>query len=213
MPPPGDYDAVLEAGELVEARPFTHPARTFGDAAVMSAMLQRQREVVRSWSDETTSAAIRRDGSGGERRQYLAVPSADALLQARDVTAIGFFGQTRDSDHSVLFQLERDVASAFPRYAAAGLLSYFDLELEDGSYGFGNLIVFSTPDVPREWFANAAHERAVAVSPGHYHSIRLHKGTIPGPFLGESDVAIERTKYFDFDCDPAWRGLRVFAAS
>ena len=50
------------------------------------------------------------------------------------------------------------------------------------------------------------------ISPRHYHSIRLHKGTIAGPFLGEGDVKIERTKYFDFDSDPAWRGLRVFAS-
>ena len=205
------FHAVLDASELLEGRPFTHPVRTFADAAVMTAMLQRQREIVRSWIDAAApGASVRDDGTGGERRRYLAVPSLDGLCSAREITAIGFFGQARDRDHSVLFELERDVASAFPEYAAAGLLSYFDLELEDGSYGFGNLILFSTPDVPREWYGNAAHERAVAIAPRNYHSIRLHKGTIHGPFAGTGSVRVDRTKYFDFDDDPHWRGVLMF---
>src|SRR5207253_10080678 len=107
-------------------------------------------------------------------RQWLAVPDAAALLRAHDITAVGFFGQARDTDHAVLFWLEQEVVGAFPDYVAAGLLSYFDLELDDGSYGFDNLILFATPDVPREWYTCGAHERAVAISPEHYHSIRLH---------------------------------------
>jgi hypothetical protein len=205
------YDAILGSTEPAEGRPFADPERTHADAAVMRAMLDRQRDDARSWTaSRAASISFRADGSRGERRQYLAVPDKHALLRARDVTAIGFFGQARECDHAALFDLEGQVASAFPRYASAGLLSYFDLELDDGSYGFGNLILFWTPDVPPEWFACAAHERAVSVSPQHYHSIRLHKGTIAGPFLGEGQLEIERTKYFDFDSDPFWRGLRVF---
>jgi hypothetical protein len=205
------YDALLDGSELVEGRPFTDPALTRADAAVMSAMLVRERAAAREWAQAgTPRVSLRATGAGGERRQYLAVPDVDTLLRVRDVTAVGFFGQTRDGDHRVLFELEQDVVGAFPEYAAAGLLSYFDLELDDGSYGFGNLILFWTPDVPAAWFQNRSHERAVSISPEHYHSIRLHKGTIRGPFLGDGDVAIERTKYFDFDCDPMWRGLRRF---
>jgi hypothetical protein len=208
------YDAILGATDPVEGRPFAQPERTHADADVMGAMLRRQREDARVWAEtEAPSISIRADGSRGERRRYLAVPDRDALLGARDITAVGFFGQARKCDHAVLFELEHEIASAFPRYAAAGLLSYFDLELDDGSYGFGNLILFWTPDVPPEWFACAAHERAVSVSPEHYHSIRLHKGTIAGAFLGEGELRIERTKYFDFDSDPIWRGVRLFAPS
>jgi hypothetical protein len=206
------YDVILGAVEPVEGRPFADPDRTHADAAVMGAMLRRLREDAASWEEtRASSVSLRADGSRGERRQYLAVPDKDALLRARDITAVGFFGQARECDHGVLFELEKEVASAFPRYCSAGLLSYFDLELEDGSYGFGNLILFWTPDVPAEWFACAAHERAVSVSPQHYHSIRLHKGTIAGPFLGDGELEIERTKYFDFDSDPVWRALRLFA--
>jgi len=206
------YDAILGATEPVEGRPFADPDRTHADAAVMRAMLAREREDARTWTASRASAiSLRADGARGERRQYLAVPDKDALLGARDVTAVGFFGQTRSCDHGVLFELEHEVASAFPHYASAGLLSYFDVELDDGSYGFGNLILFWTPEVPPEWFSNAAHERAVSIAPEHYHSIRLHRGTIPGPFLGDGELEIDRTKYFDFDSDPVWRGLRLFA--
>ena len=206
------YDAVLGPTERVEGRPFTDPGLTTADAVVMSMMLGREREAARAWDPGDACAGSVRCADDG-RRQWLAVPDRGALVRARDVTAVGFFGQPRDSDHTVLFDLEHDVVAAFPDYAAAGLLSYFDLELANGSYGFGNLILFATPDVPREWYTCRAHERAVTISPEHYHSIRLHKGTIRGPFLGSGDVTIERTKYFDFDSEPPWRGLRTFAAA
>ena len=71
-----------------------------------------------------------------------------------------------------------------------------------------SVLRFWTPDVPREWYSNAAHERAVVISPNHYHSIRLHKGTISGPLFPDGDLVIERTKYFDFDGDRTWQALR-----
>jgi hypothetical protein len=207
------YDAVLDAHDLVEGRPFSDPPHTHADVAVMGGLLRRQREIARAWAEDGAPPfASLRTGGDDEPRQWLAVPDTKALVGVRDVTAVGFFGSARENDHSVLFALEDQVVQAFPDFAAAGLLSYFDRELDDGSHGFGNLILFATPDVPPEWFANSAHERAVSLSPEYYHSIRLHKGTIPGPFLGEREVQIERTKYFDFDSDPAWRGLRVFAS-
>jgi hypothetical protein len=206
------YDAVLNAEERVDERPFTDPAATEADASVMRRMLERERALVRSWgSDHPPTASIRGLDSQG-RRHWLAVPDTAALLTAHDITAVGFFGQTRDCDHTLLFELEDEVVEHFPEYAAAGLLSYFDRELEDGSHGFGNLILFATPDVPPEWYTNRAHEQAVSISPEHYHSIRLHKGTAPGPFLGDGELRIERTKYFDFAMQPTWRGLRVFGA-
>jgi hypothetical protein len=210
VPRPGAYDAVLGANERLPERPFTDPDATEADAAVMRRMLERQRALAESWPrDDPPSASLRGIDEQG-RRHWLAVPDTAALVSARDLTAVGFFGQTRERDHTVLFELEQEVVARFPEYAAVGLLSYFDRELEDGSHGFGNLILFATPDVPREWYTNEAHERAVALSPEHYHSIRLHKGTIPGPFLGSGELRIERTKYFDFATQPCWRGLRVF---
>ena len=55
------------------------------------------------------------------------------------------------------------------------------------------------------------HKRAVSVSPGHYHHVRLHKGSIPGKLHDGGDIRVERTKYFDFDTgNGTWFGLRLF---
>ncbi len=208
---PADYDVILEPTDEVDDRPFTDAAWTHHDADVMRKMLVRQREVARGWLRDRSIGASLREHEEDGRRHWLAVPDVAALLAARDITVVGFFGQSRaEVDHAVLFELERKVANSFPAYAEVGLLSYYDMELDDGSYGYGNLILFSTPDVPKEWYANDAHERAVAISPQHYHSIRLHKGSSPGAFLGDGDLIIDRTKYLDFGTDPAWRGLRLF---
>ena len=93
-------------------------------------------------------------------------------------------------------------------YGEAGLLSYYDVELVKGEYG--NLILFATPDVPPEWHRDEVHRRAVEVSPGHYHHVRLHKGRIPGRLHDGGDIVVERTKYFDFDHGAPWHGLRRF---
>jgi hypothetical protein len=93
-------------------------------------------------------------------------------------------------------------------YARAGLLSYFDIEFVNEAYG--NLVLFSTPDVPEEWSADAVHRRAVEISPSHYHEVRLHRGWIDGCLLDGGDLAIVSTKYFDFDSPTTWRGLRRF---
>jgi hypothetical protein len=208
------YDVVLDATEKVAERPFTDPAWTRRDADVLRRMLAREREAVRTWPSAAPARGFLRDLDESGHRHWLAVPDVPALLRARDVTVVGFFGQSRgDVDHTVLFELEEQVASAFPRYSRVGLLSYYDMELDDRSYGYGNLILFSTPDVPSEWYRNEAHERAVAISPQHYRSVRLHKGSLPGRFLGDANLTIERSKYLDFSSDPPWRGLRLFRRS
>jgi hypothetical protein len=198
----------LGAADSVAGKPFTELAETARDVAELSSMLQRERASVRGCDRQAGPAVIEREEDG--RRHFLALPDVAALFAARDVTAVGFFGQARASrDSAVLFALEREVVESFPLYATRGLLSYYDVELDDSR--FGNLILFATPDVPAEWYENAAHERAVEISPQHYHSVRLHKGSIPGPLLGEGGLTLERTKYFDFDTDPPWRAIRVLS--
>jgi hypothetical protein len=205
-PPPA---LELGAADAVEGRPFANAAETDRDAAVMSAMLELQRTALRGWPASKTGPVISDDVDHDGCKHFLAVPDAAAILTARDVTAIGFFGQAREGRDDVrLFEIERGVVASFPLYASQGLLSYYDRELEPGTYG--NLILFSTSDVPPDWYENEAHERAVETSPHWYHSVRLHKGTIPGRLLDGGELTIERTKYFDFDTRPTWRALRRF---
>jgi hypothetical protein len=208
-PPPA---LLLEAADVVEGRPFAEAAETERDRRVMGAMLGLQRSVLRGWPASKTGPVISDDVDHTGCKHFLAVPDAAAILAAREVTAIGFFGQAREGRDDVrLFEIERGVVASFPLYASQGLLSYYDRELEHGTYG--NLILFSTADVPRDWYENEAHERAVETSPHWYHSVRLHKGTIPGPLLDDGELTIERTKYFDFDTSPTWRAQRTFTTA
>jgi hypothetical protein len=205
------YDATLGPADTVSGRAFTDSVHTLRDADMMRRMLSRERGLVRGLEDDGRTGPYVEEWHENDRRHWLVIPNVAAQARAQDVTAIGFFGQARDDvDHAVVFGLEREVADSFPAYAEVGLLSYYDMECRDGGYGYANLILFWTPDVPREWYANPAHEQAVDISPRHYHSIRLHKGLIPGALAGDGDLAIARTKYFDFGGEKTWCAVRRF---
>jgi hypothetical protein len=209
------YDAILGPDDVLPERPFTDAAYTEHEVGVMRTMLEYERERARQWEREGDGgvgqhAAAERDSEG--HRHLLVVPDTGKLIGASDVTAIGFFGRPReDADHAVLFELEDELISRMPKYGEVGLLSYYDVEMPKSQYG--NLILFSTPDVPPEWSADEVHRRAVRISPGHYHEVRLHKGSVAGRLLGERcEIVVERTKYFDFGGDKVWHGVRSFTA-
>jgi hypothetical protein len=205
------YDVVLRPTERVATRDFTDPDETRRDLLVMTDMLARERAIARTWPPGLTGPGIS-EQAGELSRQMLAVPDGGALQAAVDVTAVGFFGQLRAGvDHGVLFTHERAIAQTFPSFAELGFLSYFDIGPEHGKYG--NLILFWTPDVPAEWHLNPAHRSAVAIAQQHYDFVRLHKGRIAGPFLGDGELHIERTQYLDFRGAHTWRGLRLYDAA
>jgi hypothetical protein len=201
---------------VLAGKPFTDPANTEHEVGVMLQMLEHERERARGWRDIDDAGAqlelILREHDEDDHRHLIVVPDRRALVEASDVTAVGFFARPREEvDHTILFDLEDELVARMPHYAGLGLLSYYDVELVKGAYG--NLILFSTPDVPPEWYGDAVHRRATEVSPRHYHEVRLHKGSVAGPLLGSGDIVVERTKYFDFKAAPPWLGLRRFAAA
>jgi len=199
---------LLAAQERLAARPFTDPERTLADAAVMGRMLRLVRREARSWPGWRTSVEVLRHTRAG-CRHWLVVPDAPALGGAHDVTAVGFFGDLRPGiDHSAIYQLEADVVARVGRYAAAGLLGYYDAELAPALHG--NLVLFATREVPPEWHRDRVHAAAVESAPRHYRVVRLHRGTIQGELLGRGHLVIQRTRYFDFGQQPAWQGLRRF---
>jgi hypothetical protein len=205
----GAYDAVLDPNELVPGRSFADPDETDNDAWIMGDMLRQERAMARTWQREGVTSPGRSELLEAGWRQMVAVPDCAALIAAVDVTAVGFFGRLRpDVDHAVLFEHERRVTASFPEFAKVGFLSYYDLGPEHGHYG--NLILFSTPDVPEAWHRHPAHSAAVAAAPAHYSSIRLHKGRIPGPFLEGGALHLERTTYLGFQDDRVWRALRIY---
>ncbi len=204
----GAFAAVLGPADLVPGRPFTDPQNTSEDVLTMARILALEREVARSWGPDVDGPGIT-EQVHGETRQLLAVPDGRALLRARDVTAVGFFGELRRGvDHALLFEHERAITQTFPEFAPLGFLSYFDFGPEHGRYG--NLILFWTPDVPDAWHRGRAHREAVAIAPEHYVHIRLHKGLIPGPFAGEGQIEVRRTQYLDFTGRRPWRALRTY---
>jgi hypothetical protein len=128
-----------------------------------------------------------------------------ALLEAESPTVVGFFGRPRaDADLPLLFALEEQLVAGMAK--AVELLSYYDVELVKG--GYGNLILFASPEGPRLWRENAVHALAVEISPASYHEIRLHQGTLSGRFLGEGTLRLTRTRYIDYGGDEPWYGAR-----
>ena len=201
------YD-LLSAEERLPARPFTDPERTLMDARVMNQMLRRLRREALAWPSQRTSVEIIKHTRAG-CRHWLVVPDVPALGHAHDVTAVGFFGDQRPGmNHSAIYELEADVVAGLGRYAAAGLLSYYDAEIAPALHG--NLVLFRTREVPSAWHNDRVHAAAVAITPRHYSAVRLHRGMIRGALLGRGQLVIQRTRYFDFGQQPAWHGLRRF---
>ncbi len=193
-------------------RPLTDPAQTRRDLVVLRELLQRERVTVMAWRDGRSRVRGPGERSPGPRRELLVVPDAAAVLAARDVTVVGFFGELRAGiNHEILFEFERRVTETFAALAGTmGLLSYYDAALDRER--FGNLILFATSEGPRLWRANAVHGEAVATAPVHYESIRLHRGWAPGPF-GSLDIRLEHTTYIEFRGGRIRRTTRVYDAS
>lgn len=200
---------LLGPDEVLEERPFTHPSHTEREAELMQAALEELRSRASAWGDgERRGVSVREHDELG-RRHLIVVPDTHNLLGSDGLTAIGFFGNPRPGvDHGMLFQLEDELVAGMDAYADAGLLAYYDVELPKSHYG--NLVLFSTPDVPPEWVSDAVHRRAIEVSPRHYHDVRLHKGFLPGRLLDGGEITIERTKYFDFEAAAGWHAVRTF---
>jgi hypothetical protein len=209
-----EYQAVLGPADVLAEKPFTNAENTEREVDVMQIMLEEERELAQEWAqagEEAPAQVVLKDPDAEGRRHLLVVPSVEALVNASEFTAVGFFGKPRDDvDHDVLFSLEEELVERMGRYGEVGLLSYYDVELVAPKGTYGNLILFSTPDVPPEWHQDEVHNRAVNLSPGHYHQVRLHKGSVSGSMLGGCRITIERTKYFDFTGDEIWFGLRRF---
>lgn len=204
-------EAVVElaSGHLVDGRPFTDPARTEEDASIMRDMLERMRTATRSWdcSPPSGPGVLVYEPDEAGLRTWIRAPDRDALLAAEELTTVGYFGQARAGvDHTPIHRLEAAIVDTLEEIP--GVLSYFDLELENGRYG--NLILCDAPDVPARWHAHELHCRAVELAPRHYHSARLHRGVVRSPLLGTADLVVLRTRYYDFDSEPTWLAVRDF---
>jgi hypothetical protein len=204
--------AEIELGpdETVAGKPFVDPEHTRRDEEALRHLLGYERERARLWADDgsrgETDVVLRETDPEG-LRHLLVVPGTRALVEAHDPTVVGFFGRPRwDADERLLFELEEELVAGMGAYAADGLLSYYDVELVKGAYG--NLILFATPEGPRRWRENPVHRRAVDISPGNYHEIRLHQGTLEGRLLDGGALHVTLTRYLDYSGPEVWRAVR-----
>lgn len=206
----------LELGpaEVVEGKPFADPGHTGREAESLRQLLEHERARARAWADGEDARAtdvVIAETDLQSLRHLFVVPDTQALLVAESPTVVGFFGRPREeTDHTVLFELEDELVAGMGMYAEAGLLSYYDVELVKGS--FGNLILFRGPGIPAEWRENPVHRRAVELTPGHYHEIRLHQGSLAGRLLDGGELTIAKTRYLGYDGEGVWRAVRRAAA-
>lgn len=203
----------LGPDEEVPGRPFADPSHTRREEEALRLLLAHERERARAWCDEPFESrrdVIIRETDAAGLRHLLVVPETHALIQARDLLVVGFFGRPReDAETALLFDLEERLVAGMSSYAAHGLLSYYDLELVKGAYG--NLILFTGPDGPARWGENPVHREAVEISPANYHEIRLHQGKLPGGILEDGELLVMRTRYIDYGGAEVWRAVRRFA--
>jgi hypothetical protein len=186
----------------VPGRPFADPARSDDDLAALAAI---------------RAALVRRHAAGGGpgrwvdaagAEHWLVAPDWDALASTRPAVAVGFFGQARaDVDHAPIVDLEHDILARAASFA--GLLAYCNVRFADGQWG--NLVLFADAGGPGHVWGDAVHADAIARTPRHYHSLRLHRASLAGGLLGEDGLRLERTSYYDFASDPVWRAVRLAA--
>jgi len=194
----------LSGDDAVAGRPFTATGETDRDLAVLRRMLTRLRVRAAGWDAGAGDVLVLERMDDG-LREWIRAPDAAALLAARELTWVGFFGWAREGvDHSQIHELEAGIVDTLER--VAGVLSYYDLEVAPGA--FGNLILCASVNVPAAVHTHELHRRAVELTPAHYHSVRLHDGLIPGPLLGDAELVLARTRYFDFDSEPHWFAVR-----
>jgi hypothetical protein len=193
----------LVPGEEVPGRQFAATAHTHEDLAIL-------REMRRTLAGRLREARLPAPDAGplehaDGTQHWMCVPDPSALAAARPVAAVGFFGQARsDLDHAPIVDREYDIVGRAAGFG--GLLTYYNLRLADGRHG--NLVLFDAAEAKAHVTGDRAHAEAVALTPRHYRSLRLHHAELPDGVLGAGELALIRTRYIDFDTDPAWSAVR-----
>ena len=196
--PPGTVP--LEPGERPPDRPFADPEATPSDLATLAAIRAAQRERIR----EERGSGTWTDGTGASH--WLVAPRPELLVGHDSCLAIGFFGQAREGvDHGIIVSLEHDILARAAEIA--GLLSYHNVQLGGGQWG--NLVLFRAGTETALLGNDPSHADAIGRAPAHYHSLRLHRGTLRDGPLGAREFELATTLYLDFGVTPPWRAVRA----
>ena len=187
--PPGRGDAV---------RPFTDPTRSAEDLELLWTL--RRSLAARARGDERGGRWRAEDGS----EHWLQVRDWDQLRTAIPAVGVGFFGQVLEVDHEPINRLEADLLARGDLHP--DLLAYYNVLFPWEQWG--NLVVFADRAAVERLNADPVHLAAVARTPRHYASLRLHRIELPDGAAGVADPQLRETLLFDFGEEPPWVALR-----
>lgn len=197
----------LEPGAHVPGRAFTEVARSRADAAVMTTMLGRLRAHVAA-VDESPRFDRFTDPDGSQHK--IVLPGHLGIQRPGDLFGVGFFGQARTGvDHAPIIDLEAALIDDMP--GTRGLVAYYNTF--HAATGWGNLVLFEDEDAKSAWGGDRRHADAVARSPAHYHSIRLHHARVVGGLTGTGGLELIRTRYLDYEGEATWRAIRRYGSA
>jgi hypothetical protein len=194
--------------ETAGGRDFTAPAHTAQDLRAVDRMLEALRhEVARAGRRPAGPRPLTLDAREPDGHVHRTIVCDTARLgDGRDVTWVGFFAEKRrDRDPTPLTVMDDELVAEFP--AHPHVLSYSSLELAHGDWG--NLILLEDEAAGDRWRAGERHAYAAReLAPRHYTHVRLHQGVLPGGVPGGRAPVLRRTKYYDYQGEATWRGMR-----
>jgi len=194
----------LAPRERVEGRDFTDPAHSRADVEVLARRLP-------AWLAPLGGGGagrVRFDGELPDGRAMRHVVNRRARLgEPRDLVVVGFCGQRRpDVDREPLEAADEELILEFP--TQPHLISYSTIRRPDDQASV-NLVLFEASQGITDWQENATHEKVVADhAEKAYHSIRLHRGLMPGGLGPEAQVELWDSKYFHYAADGLWFARR-----
>ncbi len=201
MPPAESSCTLLGGDERVGGRSFSDPGHTDADLAILADL----RASLRHAAARERAPSLRFSDDVGVH--HVVVPDWRALAAAAPVAIVGFFGQARDDlDHAPIVALEASIVARAASFR--GLLAYHNARLANGQWG--NLVAFASRAAAGGLAGDPQHASAVAATPRHYASLRLHRGEIGGGCLGSERATVSETLYLDFSQTPPWRALRAY---
>jgi hypothetical protein len=204
----GDY-VKLEPLETVEGRPFTNPVDSVEDLVSLHHMIEALRRTLNQVGPIPAQPRpfilyLQEEEEG--RYHRIAFSKPEALLQLGDLTVVAFCGQKRPgADRSPIDQVDAELLAEFEQHSY--LLSYSTLKLEDGNAC--NLVLFSDPRGLFHWVKGTKHTYAAGeLAPKYYLSVRLHNAILPGGLVSGQELVLLRTKYYDYQGEILWWGVR-----
>lgn len=198
----------LSPTDILPERPFTHPQQIPNDLATLRYMARQLCLTVENphrLPESPQTILYNMPGQPGWlHRQVLANPHH--LQESDPILVVGFFGLSRSqADRALANEFDRTLMQEIPQHV--GLISYCTMLLKDSNYA--NLVLFTHEGAQIAWSRSEAHAKAVyELSPGYYHSVRIYNGRLPHGIQQNDALQLQKARYFDYDNNPMWRGVR-----